>query len=152
MHPKNGTNIYQQVNVSTADPVKLVIMCYDGAISSLRLAREHYEARDYEAKAKALQKACDIIGELEAALDLDRGGEVAANLKNLYQYILRRLVEGDLKRDLAPFDESIGILEELASAWREIARGPRREMAEIPPQVYGQMKDRPAMAGSGWRG
>jgi flagellin-specific chaperone FliS len=77
---------------------------------------------------------------------------VAANLKSLYQYILRRLVEGDLKRDLAPFDESIGILEELASAWREIARGPRREMAEIPPQVYGQMKDRPAMAGSGWRG
>jgi flagellar protein FliS len=151
MYPKNGTNVYQQVNVSTAEPGKLVIMCYDGASSSLRLAREHYENNEYEAKAKNLQKAFDIIGELEAALDFEKGGDVALNLKKLYQYIVRRLIDGDLKRDLQAFDESIGILDELASAWREIARGPRQE-TEILPQVYEQLKGRPVMAGSSWRG
>ena len=150
MYPKNGTNVYQQVSVSTADPVKLVIMCYDGAISSIRLAREHYENRAYEEKAKALQKACDIINELEAALDLEKGGEVALNLKMLYQYTVRRLIEGDLKRDIRVFDEAIGILDELASAWREIARGSKQD-TEVFPQAYEQIKNRQAMAGSGWR-
>jgi flagellar protein FliS len=151
MYPKNGTNAYQQVSVSTADPVKLVIMCYDGAIGNLRLARDQYKNFAYEEKAKFLQKALDIISELEAALDLERGGKVAVNLKNLYQYVTRRLIEGDMKKDLRVFDEAIGILDELATAWREIARG-QLQKAELPPQIFKPGPDRPSLASSSWRG
>lgn len=151
MYPSNGTGTYQQVSVFTAEPLKLVIMCYDETISCLRLAKQHYENRAYEAKGSILQKALNIIGELEASLDLNRGGEVAVNLKHLYQYMTRRLIEGDLMKDLRAFDEVICMLEELASAWRGIAQGTKRQ-ADILPQRYEQDARRSALAGFGWRG
>jgi flagellar protein FliS len=112
---------YQQANFFTADPLKLVIMCYEGAISSLKLARDSYAAKEYEAKGKALQKALDIIHELNASLDMQKGGEIAANLRSLYHYITQALIEGDLKRDLNIFEKAIRMLEELESAWKAIA-------------------------------
>jgi flagellar protein FliS len=152
MYPKqNGTNAYQQVSVFTADPVKLVIMCYDGAISSLRLAKEHYQEKNFEDKAKALQKAHNILTELDAALDLEKGGSVAVNLRALYQYMIRRLIEGDLKRDLTVFDEVIRMLDELGSAWREILNGTRQEI-QVSPQAMETPYARNAEAGFGWRG
>jgi len=114
-------DIYQQANVFTSNPAKLVIMCYEGAISSLKLARNAYAEKDYETKGKALVKAIDIIHELNASLDMSKGGEVAANLRALYLYITQTLVDADLKKDLDVFDRSLRILEELASAWKAIA-------------------------------
>lgn len=114
-------NIYQQSNVFTSNPAKLVIMCYEGAISSLKLARNAYIEKDYETKGMALKKVIDIIHELNASLDMSKGGEVAANLRALYLYIIRILIEADLKSNLDAFDRSICILEELASAWKAIA-------------------------------
>ena len=114
-------NTYQQTNVFTANPAKLVIMCYEGAISSLKLARNAYAEKDYETKGKALQKAIDIINELNASLDVSKGGEIAANLRALYLYITQTLMDADLKRDLNVFDGSICLLEELASAWKAVA-------------------------------
>jgi flagellar secretion chaperone FliS len=114
---------YTQTNFTTANPLKLVIMCYEGAISSLKLARKLYAAKDYEGKAKALQKSFDIISEINSSLDLERGGDIARNLRSLYLYMIKTLTEADLKRDLGMFDEVIRILTELEAAWREIAYG-----------------------------
>ena len=118
---RNVANTYQQANVFTANPAKLVIMCYEGAVSSLKLAKKAYAAKDFETKGRALQKAIDIINELNASLDVSKGGELAANLRALYLYITLKLTEADLKRDLNVFDESISMLEELASAWKTVA-------------------------------
>jgi flagellar protein FliS len=120
---QNVANTYRSANFNTANPLRLVIMCYDGAISSLKLARDSYKAKNYEAKAKALQKAIDIIHEMNVSLDLEKGGTIAKNLRSLYLYMIGILTEADVKKNIHLFDEVIRMLEELESAWKEIARG-----------------------------
>jgi flagellar protein FliS len=115
-----GINAYHETNIMTGDPMRLVILCYEGAIDSLKLAKERFIAKDFESKAKAITKANDIINELMQALDFERGGEVAKSLDAVYNYTLRRILEGDLKKDLSVLDEAIRILEELKSAWEQI--------------------------------
>lgn len=114
-------NSYQQTQFFTTNPLKLVLMCYEGAIGSLKLARNSYLAGRFEAKAKALQKCMDIIHELNACLDLEKGGECAANLRNLYTYVMQALTEADLKRDIETMNQVITMLEELESAWKAAA-------------------------------
>jgi flagellar secretion chaperone FliS len=143
---QEATKTYQEANFFTATPVKLVMMCYDGAIGSLKLARECYVKNEYEAKAKALQKAVDIIHELNASLDLEKGGNIARNLRSLYLYMLHTVVEADLKKDIRVFDDVIKILEELESAWKAItvpADGVGN--VEVEPQ---ESASRPAYGGT----
>ncbi len=128
---EKGVGTYQQVSFLTADPKKLILICYRQAILNLKAAREHFLAKEYEAKAKSLQKALDFICELNNALDFEKGGTIAKNLDTLYKYITRSLVEADLKRDLNIFAAIIGMLEELESAWEEIC-SPKDRATTIP--------------------
>ena len=118
---QNATKSYEQVNYFTANPMKLVLMCYEGAIGNLKLAQESYLAKEYEAKGRALLKALDIIHELNSSLDMERGGEIAKNLRSLYTYMITTLVEADLKRNLTIFGKVIQMLEELEGEWKEVA-------------------------------
>ena len=137
---------YRQTNVLSADPLKLVRMCYEGAVCSLKLARDAYAARDYEAKGKALVKTLDIIHELNASLDMKKGGEVAKNLRGLYLYMTQALTEADLKRDLKVFDEVIRMLEELESAWKELASGKSESGRTLQPLMPESVDPMPAVA------
>lgn len=130
---QDATKTYQQANFFTATPIKLVMMCYDGAIGSLKLAREFYLQKEYEAKAKALQKAFDILNELNASLDIKKGGNIARNLRSLYQFMIQALTEADLKKDIQSFDDVIKMLEELESAWKAIAV-PADGVSNVEPQ------------------
>jgi flagellar protein FliS len=116
----SGIDMYKRTNVTTADPLSLVLMCYDGAIRNLKIARERHVSQDYEAKAKAVQKVQDALSLLIQSLDFEKGGEIASRLNSLYTYMARRIVEGDLQRDVKAFDEVISMLEELESGWKEI--------------------------------
>jgi len=129
----NRVGAYQQTNVMTADPKRLVIMCYEGAISNLRLAKEKYEASEYEAKARAVQKFQDIVNELLCSLDFEKGGQIATNLRAIYDYMIRRILQGDVEKEPGVFDEVLGMLEELKGAWEEIFYGGKEESAPIPP-------------------
>lgn len=130
---RNGIAAYQQADVNTADPLKLIIMCYDGAINNLRTARDCIVARDLERKADAFDRASDFIGELNRALDFERGGEIARNLNALYNYMLRRIMEANIRLETGTVDEIVGLLEELRSAWQELASGPRESLAAPVP-------------------
>lgn len=128
-----GAGAYKQTNYFTADPVKLVIMCYEKAIESLNAAKEHYQNGQYEAKAKAIQKAQGIISELNMALNFEKGGEIAKNLDSLYRYMSKRIVGADMNRDLNGFDEIVWMLEELNSAWKEISATGQRPLQSSTP-------------------
>lgn len=152
--PNNGANTYQETSILTADPGRLIIMCYEKAIHHLSAAVGHYENKEYEAKAKNLQKAIDIITELNSCLDMKRGGDIAQNLDALYRYMLAHLLESDLKRNIEGFRNIIGMLKELEEAWREII------IQKPKPAVMGQVvppsfTPRPAMVAAGagmtWR-
>lgn len=117
----NGVQAYRTTNVITADPNKLVTMCYEGALENLRLGKARLEERDYEGKARAFIKSREFISELQGALNLEKGGAIARNLDALYSYMLVKILEGDLNKNTGPIDEVIGMLRELLSAWEEIA-------------------------------
>lgn len=124
----NGIAAYKEASVLTADPKRLVIMCYDGAIRNLKIAKESCGAGKYESKAKAVQKAQDIISELMHALNFEKGGQIAKNLEALYNYMQRRLLDAEVHKDIEAFDEVGGILKELRGAWQEAFFGAKQEI------------------------
>jgi len=111
---------YRKTEVNTADKIRLIIMLYDGAVNFLRIAKKKLHQRDIAGKGLYLAKATAIIGELSSALDMEAGGEIAKNLRNLYTYTLSRLLDANLKNDLAIFDEVERILLILSEGWKGI--------------------------------
>ena len=116
----NGFDVYKQTAVTTQNKGRLIVMLYDGAIKFLRQAIRDLEANDYEAKGRNIGKAQDIIIELNTVLDMDTGGEVAQNLRSLYNFMNRHLSQANVKRDPQMLREVISLLEELNQSWRAI--------------------------------
>jgi flagellar secretion chaperone FliS len=111
---------YRKRSIETSGKLELLLMCYEKAIQKLQEAKAHFEAKEFERKARALQKALDIIHELQCTLDFERGGQIATNLDALYTYVVRRLTEGDVNKDTGAYEEAIHILSELKEAWEGI--------------------------------
>ncbi|MBW2343008.1 MAG: flagellar export chaperone FliS [Deltaproteobacteria bacterium] len=111
----NGFQSYRKTNVITADPKRLVLMCYEDV------------DKDYEGKATVIKKAQDIINELMCSLDFEKGGSIAGNLESLYNYMTRRIIYADVNRDVGAIDEVIGMFNELKSAWEEAFYGQAKE-------------------------
>ena len=114
---------YQTQQVMTASPAQLVAMLYDKAILSLRETVRAIEAGDIQARFNANKRAGDIITHLFTTLDIERGGEIAANLSRLYSFMLSRLTFVDVRNDPEPAREVIALLEPLRESWNQIARG-----------------------------
>ena len=87
----------------------------------MRLAIKELEAKDYEAKGRYIDRAQDIINELNAVLDMESGGEIAANLRKLYVFMSKRLSEANVQRDPQMIREVISLMEELNKGWRAIS-------------------------------
>jgi len=117
----NGVSAYQETSIATESKGRLVVMLYDGAIKFMRLATKELEAKDYEAKGRYIDRAQDIINELNAVLDMESGGEIAANLRKLYVFMSKRLSEANVQRDPQMIREVISLMEELNKGWRAIS-------------------------------
>jgi flagellar protein FliS len=122
---------YKQVQVNTASPGKLILMLYQGAISTLKKSADLLDKKDFEGKGECLIKAQDIIMELNMALDMG-AGQIASSLRQLYVYIYRRLVDANMNLDEEAIRESIGLLERLHGAWevavQETEAGPQGDV------------------------
>lgn len=106
--------------VTTQNKERLVIMLYEGAINFLKQAVIAIQAGDYNKKGRLLAKAQDIILELNMVLDTKAGGELATNLRRLYNYMWNRLTIANNKCDPDILREVIGLLEELNKGWSSI--------------------------------
>lgn len=114
---------YKRKQIETAKPGELIVMLYDAALDSLKLAEQALKIEGPERIEKfhnALIKAQNIITELLVALDLERGGEVAKNLFRLYEFMHRRLVDANITKTVEPIHEVKGLLETLREAWAEV--------------------------------
>lgn len=118
---REASEKYLAQQVMSASPAKLVAMLYDRAIMLLHEAVEAIEAGDIERRWKANSKATEIVGELWQALDLERGGEIAANLNQLYAFMMMRLTMVDVENNAAAAREVIGLLDPLRQSWHELA-------------------------------
>lgn len=126
MSTMRGANAYARMGVETgvmsASPHQLIVMLFDGAQASLRAARLHLQQGNMAEKGKALSKAIDIVNNgLVASLDHDKGGEIAGQLASLYDYVVRLLLQANLQNDEKRIDEAARLLDDIGSAWREIA-------------------------------
>jgi flagellar protein FliS len=119
---REASEKYLAQQVMSASLAKLVAMLYDRAIMLLHEAAEAIEAGDIERRWKANGKATEIIGELWQALDLEQGGEIAANLNQLYGFMIMRLTMVDVEISAQAAREVIGLLDPLRQSWHELAR------------------------------
>ncbi|MBL8087421.1 MAG: flagellar export chaperone FliS [Chthonomonas sp.] len=116
---------YQNTQVTSASPLQLVIMLYDGAIRFVKQGREAVVAGDTFNQNRCIQKAQRIVTELMSCLDMHRGGEVAQNLFALYSYAYNELVMGNIEDNPEMLDRAIKVLEDLRSSWVELDRQQR---------------------------
>ncbi len=123
-----GVQAYAQVKVetavSTASPVQIVVLLYEGAISAIASAKGEMERRNVAQKARFINKAIDIVEGLRNALEFDQGGDIAISLNDLDLYMVQRLSTANLKNDPAILDEVTNLLHELLGAWEILAKGP----------------------------
>jgi len=117
----NGIKTYQDTAVTTQSRGRLIVLLYEGAIKFMKLAVKEMEAGNYEAKGRYINKAQDIINELNAVLDVDAGGAIASNLRKLYVFMNRRLCEANIKRDPQMIREVIALMEEMNQSWKAIS-------------------------------
>jgi flagellar secretion chaperone FliS len=112
-----GHKSYLENEVLSADPIKLVLLLYRGAIDAIYSARQHLAKREIRERSKAITKAQLIIFELARSLDLEKGGSVAKELARLYQYIAQRLVDANVHQQDAPLAEASALLTTLLEGW-----------------------------------
>ncbi len=108
-------------DVLGADPHRLIVLLFDGAESALNRAQACLAARDISGKSEALVKAIEIINDgLAASLNVEAGGELASNLKALYDYMVSRLIHANIHLDPVAVSEVQKLLAEISGAWREL--------------------------------
>ncbi|MEK8079640.1 flagellar export chaperone FliS [Pseudomonas sp. XK-1] len=117
---------YQTVNTQAqavdASPHRLIQMLMEGGLTRIAQARGAMERQQTAMKGELIGKAIGIIGGLREGLNLEQGGEVAANLDRLYEYMANRLLEANVQNDMAPLDEVAGLLRNVKSGWDVIGQ------------------------------
>ena len=116
----NGINQYKTVGVGSASPHKLIQMLFDTYLVRIEQAIVAIEDNDIKAKATAISKALAILGGLEEGLDLEKGGELAENLQNLYRYVRQRLLVATDQNEVAPLHEARDLIFQIKDAWDQI--------------------------------
>ena len=120
--------------VAAADSHKLILLLFQGALLAINQAKGHMLRKNAAAKGKAISHAMRIISEgLLCSLDKKAGGELAQNLAALYEYMGKRLLEANLKNDVAALDEVSRLLSELKEAWEGIRPAAIRPAAKPEP-------------------
>jgi flagellar secretion chaperone FliS len=130
---KSGLSAYNSVSVhgsvAGADPHGLVQMLMDAAVERLIAARGCIERGDTVRKAKLLHSCVILVAELRGSLNLEQGGALAQNLSNLYEYMARQLLLGNVHSDAGRVSEVLGLLSDIRSAWIAIGPEVRRARA-----------------------
>lgn len=141
----NGAHdAYLENRILSAEPLELVRLLYQAAIAAVREARGRLAAGEIAARSRAISKACEIIIELNAALDHSRGGAISSRLAALYQYMLNRLLDANLQQADAPLAEVLGLLTTLSEAWEQTRTPVEAEAVESPWAT----QEEPAFAGA----
>jgi len=124
---KRQLGAYQQVHVTTgvdgASPHRLVQMLFEGLLDSFAQARGAMRQGNIEAKGEAIGRAVRIIDEgLKAGLNLDEGGRLAEDLRDLYAYVTVRLIYANRHNDESAIGECVRLIEPLSKAWAEMGQ------------------------------
>lgn len=117
---------YLETEVLSADPLKLVSLLYRGAIEAIGSARAQLTSPaspvTIAERSRQITRAWEIVQELGRSLDRERGGEISAQLGDLYSYVQQRLLDGNAQQADAPLAEAESLMRTLAGAWHQISQ------------------------------
>lgn len=116
----NAANAYKNSKILTASPAELTLMLYDGAVKFCNVALISLERNDYEKVSENLIKAQKIIMEFRSTLDFKY--PVAKDFDVVYEYIYRRLVDANMKKDAEIIEEALKHIKEMRETWKEVMR------------------------------
>jgi flagellar protein FliS len=133
----NAHLAYKTVQVTTTDRGRLLLMMYEGAIKFLKQAKAGIEANDVAKFCRFLSKGQAIIAELMNTLDFEKGGQIARDLDRLYDFMLFYLTEANLHRDPARVQKTIGLLDTIYGAYKDIIENQKAatQLPDLPPEA-----------------
>ena len=111
---------YKESSIFTSSPQELTYMLYNGLVRFIMRAKVSLEQKDIPQTNEAIQRAQDIIMEFQNTLD--KKYEVSKNLELIYDYMLRRLIEANINKDVKVLEEVLGLAKELRDTWAEAMR------------------------------
>ena len=121
---RHGVGRYQSVDrfsaVDGADKLRLIQLMMQGAKERIARAKGHVQRGEISQKGEQIGRAIQLIDGLRASLDMETGAEVAGNLERLYEYMIRKLLEANLRDDLELLDEVATLLGEVKAGWDDL--------------------------------
>lgn len=131
----NATQRYKEIDTYSgtayANPHQLIQMLMQGVIDKISVARAAMQDNNVGVKGENVSKAVSILDGLKASLDKEKGGDIATNLDDLYDYMQRALVEGNLHNNQSKFDEVVSLMSEIKEAWTAIPVDVREEHSKV---------------------
>ena len=132
MYGKKPHATYQEVQITTTDRGRLLLMLYEGAINFLKQSVTGLEEKDIAKFCRYISKGQAIVAELMNTLDFEKGGSIARDLERLYDFMLFYLSEANLYRDTKRVEKVISLIEVIYSAYKEIIEGKSLDQVMSP--------------------
>ena len=140
---RNPYKAYQQTQVTTAKPEKILLMLYEGAIKFVKIANQKMRAKDVAGKGTYISKTMAIISELMNTLDHKVGGQLAQDLENLYMFMMDRLIEANIHNRIEDLEAVERLLITLYQGWEDVVNNPRPDGVPSPnlqPDLFAMHK------------
>jgi flagellar protein FliS len=118
---KSYQTVGAHTQVAAADPYRLVQLMLANVAERLAAAHGHMERGEIARKGEQISKAIAVLSALDSSLNFELGGEIAANLHSLYEYMVVRLAKANADNDLAGLDEVAGLARNIKDGWDGIA-------------------------------
>jgi flagellar protein FliS len=147
---ESARDAYLESRVLSATPLELVQLLYQGAIRAVQDARQYLEEGAIAPRSRAISKAHAILTELRHSLNRNEGGELAARLAALYDYMQRRLLEANCQKTDPPLCEVLGLLTTMAEGWTAIAKPAEQSPVSAGPWSQMEGDGSHSYGSSGW--
>ena len=118
----NAYSVYKNNSVNYASKEQLLLMLVDGAVKFCKIARQAIVDKDIPKVHNNIIRTQDIFYELMTSLDVKAAGEWGQQLMSIYDFIVRRLTDANIKKDLKIIDEVIPLIEEIRDMWYEVEK------------------------------
>lgn len=119
MYTSNAYNAYKQNSVNYASKDQLLLMLVDGAVKYAKIGRQAIIDKDISKAHSSITRTQDIFYELMVTLDVKQAGEWGQQMRAIYQFIVERLGQGNIKKSVEIIDEIIPLIEEVRDTWYE---------------------------------
>ena len=121
---------YKQTSILSAPREQILLMLYEGAIKFTKLAIQAAEQKKIAERGSNIMRAYDIILELQVSLDYKVGGEIAAQLDQLYTYVLDQYTKANISGEIDPLRNSLKVIENLFDGWKVAVEKYKKEIDE----------------------